>query len=300
MEDVIDLNREFEIRKRKVQYDMSKTPTMAIKIPVMLYELYRNKWQRELKTDIKSNEKYKDKVTCMADKMKIDSEIMKSFFKKPLDDLVEHIREILGELPVRGTSTFMLVGGFSESEIVQETIKSKFPNMKVVIPHEAGLTVLKGAVIFGHAPMVVTSRMCRRSYGMAVSKLYVEGQYPSDTAVEANGRKIVRNVFHKYAKVGQAVRVNECISLAPLTAAKGQRVGHVRVFSSKLPDPVFVTDRGCSFLGEITVDLPETENENETLVDVTMTFGGTELMIHAKEKHSGKTYATRFDLLHGD
>ncbi|XP_045204834.2 heat shock 70 kDa protein 12B-like [Mercenaria mercenaria] len=300
MEDAIDMYREFEIRKRKVMLDMSETPNMAIKIPVALYELYEDKHGRKLKEDIKKHDKYKDRVTCLADKMKIDSNIMKSFFKKPLDDLVEHMRDILGEMPVRGTNTFIIVGGFAESGIVQETIKAKFSNMRVIIPFDAGLAVLKGAVIFGHAPMVVTSRVCRRTYGMAVSKVYVEGKYPEGRKEIANGREIVRNVFHKYMEIGQPTKVGEAVSTVPLSASRGQSLARVRVFSSKDSCPEFVTDRGCSYLGEIIVNIPEMEQEEGGTVDVKMTFGGTELTVEALEKKSRKSYRSRFDFLCGD
>lgn len=43
-----------------------------------------------------------------------------------------------------------MVGGFSECEIVQDAIRKAFPECRVVVPHEAGLAVLIGAVLFGH------------------------------------------------------------------------------------------------------------------------------------------------------
>lgn len=300
MEDAIDLYREFEIRKRKVMLDMSEIPNMAIKIPVALYELYEEKHGSKLKNDIKNHPKYKDKITCLADKMKIDSNIMKSFFKRPLDDLVEHMRDILGELPVRGTNTFIIVGGFAESGIVQETIKSKFSNMRVIIPFDAGLAVLKGAVIFGHAPMIVTSRVCRRTYGMAVTKAFIKGQYSEDKKEYMGSREVVRNVFHRYMQLGQPTKVGEAVSAVPLSASKGQSLARVRVFSSKETCPEFVTDRSCCYLGEIIVNIPESEQEEGGTVDVKMTFGGTELAVEAIEKKSGKCYRSRFDFLSGD
>lgn len=300
MEDAIDLYRDFEIKKRRVSLDMSDTPKMAIKIPVILYELYKDKHKRTVQESIMKNAKYKDKLTCLADKMKIDSNIMKSFFKKPLDELVEHMRDILGEIPVRGTNTFIIVGGFAESGIVQETIKQKFSNMRVIIPFDAGLAVLKGAVIFGHAPMVITSRVCRRTYGMAVSKPYVEGRYAENRKEVVGGREIVRNIFHKYMELGHPTKVGEAVSTVPLSASRGQSLARVRVFSSKEKSPEFVTDKGCNYLGEIIVNIPEMDQEEGGTVDVKMTFGGTELAVEAFEKKSGNTYRSRFDFLTGN
>lgn len=300
MEDCIDLYREFELRKRKTAMNMEEDSKTAIKIPVALYELYEDKHGRKLKNDIQNNEKFrkwKDKISCLADKMKIDNTVMQFFFKKPLEDLIEHIRDILGELPVRGTRTFIIVGGFAESEMVQDFVRSKFPNMNVIVPFDAGLAVLKGAVIFGHAPMVVTSRVCPRTYGMAVSKPYVAGKYSEQRAEVVGGREIVRNVFHPYMAMGQPTKVGQEITSLPLSVAKGQKTARVRVFSSKESSPEFVTDKGCSYLGEIVVHVPEMEDDEGGTVDVKMTFGGTELKVAATEKKSGQTYLSRFDFL---
>ncbi|XP_052795749.1 heat shock 70 kDa protein 12A-like isoform X2 [Mya arenaria] len=304
MEDAIDLHREFELRKRSVKMDSGETTSMAIKIPVALYELYEDKHGKRLRDDMKNSPKfksYRDKITCTADKMKINIDLMKTFFKRPLEDLVEHIRDILGELPVRGTRTFIVVGGFAESNMVQEYLRSKFPNMKVIIPFDAGLAVLKGAVIFGHAPVVITSRVCPRTYGMAVSKLYVEGQYPEDKAeTDISQRKIVRNVFHKYMQVGQPTKVGQSITSLPLSVRAGQQQARVRIFASKNSCPCFVTDEGCSYLGEILVDVPEMEFDEGGTIEVQMTFGGTELHVEALEKKSKQMYKSRFDFLSGN
>lgn len=51
----------------------------------------------------------------------------------------------------------MLVGGFSESEVVQSIFKDSFPKNNVLIPMEAGVAVLKGAVIYGFDSSIVQS-----------------------------------------------------------------------------------------------------------------------------------------------
>jgi molecular chaperone DnaK (HSP70) len=51
-----------------------------------------------------------------------------------------------------------MVGGFSESQMLQEHVKSTFPHKTVIIPEDAGLAVLKGAVQFGFNPKVINPR----------------------------------------------------------------------------------------------------------------------------------------------
>jgi hypothetical protein len=42
-------------------------------------------------------------------------------------------------------------------------MKKNFPNKRIIIPEEAGLSVLKGAVLFGHKPDYIASRVMRFS-----------------------------------------------------------------------------------------------------------------------------------------
>lgn len=45
----------------------------------------------------------------------------------------------------------VLVGGFAESPMLQAAITNAFKDKKkVIVPRDAGLAVLKGAVLFGH------------------------------------------------------------------------------------------------------------------------------------------------------
>ena len=59
-----------------------------------------------------------------------------------------------------------MVGGFSESEVVQDAVRSAFRDCRIVIPQEAGLAVLKGAVQFGHDPSIIAARVAKFTYGI--------------------------------------------------------------------------------------------------------------------------------------
>lgn len=52
--------------------------------------------------------------------------------------------------------SIILVGGFSESRLLQEKLKENIKGKTFVIPNECGLSVLKGAVLYGHSPLSIT------------------------------------------------------------------------------------------------------------------------------------------------
>ena len=76
---------------------------------------------------------------------------MRKLFKESCDSNVRNMKELFSEPASLGTDTIILVGGFSESEILQQAIYKSFPKKRLIIPQEAGLAVLKGAVLFGHS-----------------------------------------------------------------------------------------------------------------------------------------------------
>jgi hypothetical protein len=54
-----------------------------------------------------------------------------------------------------------MVGGFSESPMLRNAVETAFPNRTLIIPEEAGLAVLKGAVLFGFEPRIISTRICK-------------------------------------------------------------------------------------------------------------------------------------------
>ena len=49
---------------------------------------------------------------------------------------------------VKDVFSILLVGGFAESPMLQEDVKEAFSEIKVTVPQDAGLAVLKGAVVY--------------------------------------------------------------------------------------------------------------------------------------------------------
>lgn len=80
----------------------------------------------------------------------MEADLFKLFFRKPVDLLVEHLQQLMTEDNLSDVSTLLMVGEFSKSPIMQDAIMKAFPDKRVIVPVDAGLGVLKGAVLFGH------------------------------------------------------------------------------------------------------------------------------------------------------
>lgn len=99
---------------------------------------------------VKNYEMYYQRISIIFDKLKIDFELVKGFFRDFLDKFIEYLQQVLMVLKVRGIKMFFLVGGFVELFIVQDILCGKFLYIKLIIFVDVGLIVLKGVVIFGY------------------------------------------------------------------------------------------------------------------------------------------------------
>lgn len=93
---------------------------------------------------------YAKKMTWQASKLRMDANLIKELFTETVNMLVEHLKKLMAEDNLSDISTLLMVGEFSESPIMQEAIKQAFRDKRVIAPNEAGVAVLKGAVLFGH------------------------------------------------------------------------------------------------------------------------------------------------------
>ncbi|KAK3600055.1 hypothetical protein CHS0354_012746 [Potamilus streckersoni] len=162
-EDHLDLFRDFEIPKRGISSDTNVD--INIRLPTALKEIYKENNCKDLSEAIKQS-RYTEEVILVYDKLRVKASVIKNFFSNSIDNIISHVKELLNDSRVREISSIMMVGGFSESKMLQKAIKSSFPNINVFIPGDAGLVVLKGAVVFGHSLSSIAMRVSKFTYGI--------------------------------------------------------------------------------------------------------------------------------------
>ena len=175
----MDMMREFEVAKRNMKPD--GRISLNTRIPAMLntccVEQNGETIQEILQGD---NCPYKGKIKVIGDKLSIKSEIMRSIFQFVTKEIVDHISNVLADSKTKDCSLMLLVGGFSESEILQNAIRGRFESedRRIIVPVEAGLSVVKGVAIAGHALNIVTNRVVRYHYGVSVKAKFDEKKHP--------------------------------------------------------------------------------------------------------------------------
>lgn len=294
MEDFIDLFREFEVKKRDTKPESSGKQTF--RVPVSLRELFETMTGEKIQDAI-NNMRIKDKVKWTKDKMQIDISLTKKFFDKAIEETVKHIEKLLQRRQMRDVSTILMVGGFSESPMLQQAVKCKFPKMRIINPPDAGSAVLKGAVIYGHNPRAILERKCKYTYGIDVCTDFDEERHDESKKRVDGDEEYCDNIFSRHVAIGQTVKVGEAQAVHSYGRSyPDQDEVHIIVFASTELRPMYTTDHSCVKLGQMSLDLPTTCDDKES-IKVQMFYSGTEIEVEAWDESSGERIKEPFDFL---
>ena len=295
-DDYLDLLRDFEVKKKSIKPDMDDKITF--KIPIALHETYREVNGRDFNRNMMSNQELSQSVTFAGDKLRIQPEKVKALFAETCGQIVQHLKSIFRLHEVQRLDTILMVGGFSESPMLQEAIRKGFTNKQVIIPIDAGLAVLKGAVIYGHHPTAIVSRVSRFTYGIRMYTTFKPDEHDAFRKVVIDGEAHCKDVFDKHVEIGE--KVEEGIAFGEKSYVPVRRSGtaiDLNVFTSEEKSPKYTDD--CTKLGSLGVDLtdPEIITYKDKEILVKMIYGGTELGVEAKVVKTGKVVDAKFDFL---
>lgn len=292
-QELLELYSEFEIKKRT--FELSQTKPVSIRMPVAFIEAAETIYGKQFADMIKESQ-YHEYLEIRKDKMSIKAELFKEFFTKSVSSIVNHIQDLIQQPHLNDVSTILLIGGYSECDVVKTTVISSFPHLRVVRPDDAGLAVLKGAVLFGHEPHSISSRVCKYTYGIAMTLPFEEGVHPEDKRRFIAGCVVCDDIFSVHLCVGERVRLGEDQPEKEYSLMPGQTKGVLEIFASNRPNPVFVTDEGCTFLGSVVIENPD-GFQNSGKIFVKILYSGTELEVEAREENTGKLKKAYFDFL---
>ncbi|XP_052286102.1 heat shock 70 kDa protein 12B-like isoform X2 [Dreissena polymorpha] len=91
-------------------------------------------------------------------KHRIETTKIKAWFESEISSFIAHIKTVLNNNPsLKEVTNMVLVDQFAESMNVQTMLREEFPELKVIIPPDSKLAVLKGAVLYGHITDTDTS-----------------------------------------------------------------------------------------------------------------------------------------------
>lgn len=290
MEDYLNMLRDFEAKKR----DSSEQKWIRIVIPLKLDKYIKEKIPGGLSKALQKPI-YKDSITYKNYKLCLQLSEFQKLFQNAIDGIISCIANVLANKDFDDVRNIIMVGGFSECKFVQAALREKFKTRHFIIPAEAGLAVLKGAVYFGHLPNAISRRAARYTYGIQICRKFKPGEDPEDKKITVGGMERCKDVLHPLVKRGERIEPGceypvVCKSLKP-----SQGKIECGIYVSKEVNPKFVDEKGCRLLGKVTVQLPPGVNNAE--IEEVITFGETEITFRARQLETGRLFETSFDML---
>ncbi|XP_052781108.1 heat shock 70 kDa protein 12A-like isoform X1 [Mya arenaria] len=295
MEDYMFMSRQFEMKKREVDPLHSDKP-VVFRISATLPELVKQRKGMEIH-DLIIHSAYNNTVSIKADKLKVDMDIVRNFFKIQVDAIVDHVSNLLDPSNIGDIGAILLVGGFNDCPLLQQAMKTTFVNHTIIIPNEPDLAVLKGAVIFGHKPELISQRVSQYTYGVKARVPFIAHVHKdSYKKIIEDGKVCCCNVFDKHIAAGQCLIIGEAQvekNYSPFDSS-GTALGF-NVYYTLEPDPMYITDEGCSLAG--TLKVPIEGSGLARSVTVRLIYGGTEIEVKAIEIATGKVHRMKIDFL---
>ncbi|KAK3595737.1 hypothetical protein CHS0354_025362 [Potamilus streckersoni] len=226
--------------------------------------------------------------------------IQKVLFQETLNMTVKHLEEKMKAIQAEDIKKIILVGGFSESPIVIETMEKKFQGKKFCVATNPFYSVLRGAVLFGHQPNILKSRISRYTFGVDTNEPFHLNQHRADKRwIADDGTVYAKDIFSSHVTIGQVVAVGDrqppqvYVPIYP-----HQKLIKLKIYQSTDKAPQYVTDPSCRLLGELIVELATPFGGSKKEAAVTMVYGGTELTVVGKDQAFGITFTTKIEFAH--
>jgi molecular chaperone DnaK (HSP70) len=96
--------------------------------------------------------------------LRFNADLIIKLFTPTIDSIITLMKNTLSNRSTNDLSTILMVGGFSECPLIQDAVQAAFPGKRIIIPEDVDMSVLKGAVLFGHRPDFILSRVMKSSY----------------------------------------------------------------------------------------------------------------------------------------
>lgn len=293
MSDYFELIQEFEIKKRAELSD--KRSIIIIRIPVSFVLVHQSETNRSITETLKLQGLSVKEVSFARDKLKFDKSIFESWFEEPVRLSVCHVKEILDQPKMQKVKLIILVGGFAECELLQSAFRSALRGRDVIIPEEAGVAVLKGAVEFGLKPVTIQKRIMKLTYGIAKTVDFdADRHQPSKAQKNASGKLTVQ-VFEVFARADDEVKTSASVTKAVVPTETLQT--KLEIYCTRNPNPKYITDESCKKVGEVIVEHPDGETMFDKMFKVQFEFGETDIVVTVERLRDNKVYHATIDCL---
>ncbi|XP_005062342.1 PREDICTED: heat shock 70 kDa protein 12B isoform X1 [Ficedula albicollis] len=307
----VDLTIAFEARKRAAGGGggggggggpaPSRCSPLNISLPFSFIDFYRKHRGHNVETALRKSNVNLVKWSSQG-MLRMSPEAMSELFQPTIAHIIQHIDTLLKKPEVQGIKFLFLVGGFAESAMLQRAVQAAFGHCcRVIVPQDVGLTILKGAVLFGLDPGVVRVRRSPLTYGVGVLNKFVEGKHPREKLLVKEGKNWCTDIFEKFVTVDQSVALGEVVQRSYCPARPGQRRTIINIYCCDTDDVVYITDPGVRKCGTISLELGDAGEAGPARgrreIRASMQFGDTEIKVTALDTRTARSVRATIDFL---
>ncbi|GES81301.1 hypothetical protein GLOIN_2v1762633 [Rhizophagus clarus] len=217
---------------------------------------------------------------------------VKEMFDPVVNKIIELITRQLASTERRCSAMF-LVGGFSESQYLQQQIRRQFMNQVpiIAVPKHPIAAIERGALEYGLNMEIVQTRVLKFCYGVEVSAKWEKGDPPERRTPSGRIFK-----FHRLALRGVEVAVDQKFYYTAGPVVPNQTDMTFNIFITPDNNAKYCDEDGMKMLGKMKIDLPDPQRGKNRLVEFTLTFGTMEVKATAINKRTGQIYESSFIL----
>lgn len=224
----------------------------------------------------------------------------RALFDHVVEPIVEGIREHVAAAGPGAPCHILLTGGLARSAYLTTRVREAFPGNPVVVPPRPAHAAVLGAVRSGLRQDAVVSRVSRFTYGINANMPF-ERRNDSRRRRFKDGYGTVRcrDRFAIFVRSGQSVPVGTALMQEFQPRDPWTTLVSLPVYASEQRNPRYTDVEGSTKIGELTVDVSATVKlpADRRNIVVTLTFGNTEITVHARDTHSGTELVTTLDFV---
>ena len=297
----IELMVGFEARKRSAN-TIKHTP-VNISLPFSFIEHFKKYSQQTVEQAIENYHSIcKDISWSSQGMLRLHPQALLALFNPPITTIIHDIIAILQKPELMGIEYLFIVGGFAESQVLQDKIHKALLSeisSHIFVPQDTSLVTLKGAVMYGLNPTIVRVRRSAMTYGVGILNKFIPGVHPQEKKVAKGGEEWCTDIFDTYVFVDQPIAYGDTVTRSYTPAQNNLQSTVITICASENEFVRYVTDPGVKKVGELNLLMPgSTAKGHPRELKLTMMFGNTEITIQATDQSSGQTAKVFVDFLH--
>ena len=268
---------------------------IKLAVPIGFSTEYRNLRGKNIESLFEEAED--ERITLKNGFFIIKHDAVMNLYKDSCSKIVSHVKQLLESPSLKDLHNIILVGGYGESVALQNALENAFADKcKLIVPLSPQLSIVKGAVFFGHMPTGILSRLANATYGCAADHLFDKDIHDSSRKYRSkrDGQYRCRGTFHEFVKLGEEMKNPEVKTHIFHPLSKNENMVKIPFLMSHKAHVMYCGEPEVEQIGEVIMESPEGSLGDD--IELRVTFGHTEILVEARDTQKGEDFSVKTSL----